>query len=76
MVITSNLVFSGWEQIFKDKMTTNAAIDRLVHHSTILELNSESYRIRAAKDNQNNLNQKLADQPLKTDSKKENKNVK
>ena len=76
MVVTSNLVFSGWEQIFKDKMTTNAAIDRLVHHSTILELNSESYRIRAAKDNQNNLNQKLADQPLKTDSKKENKNVK
>ena len=50
IVITSNLVFSGWSQIFKDEMSTNAAIDRLVHHSTILELNSESYRIKAAKD--------------------------
>lgn len=75
MVITSNLVFSGWGQIFKDEMTTSAAIDRLVHHSTILELNSESYRIRTAKDNQQNLSKKLEEQVAKKDRKKENKNV-
>ncbi len=49
ILITSNLVFDKWDSIFKDKMTTAAAIDRLVHHSTILELNAESYRISAAK---------------------------
>lgn len=43
VIITSNLVFSQWDSIFKDPMTTRAAIDRLVHHATILELN-ESYR--------------------------------
>ena len=35
--ITSNLVFSQWDQIFKDSMTTAAAIDRVVHHSIIVE---------------------------------------
>jgi DNA replication protein DnaC len=52
VVITSNLVFSEWENIFKDKMTTKAAVDRLVHHGTILELveiEGESYRERVAK---------------------------
>ena len=49
LMITSNLPFSKWELIFKDPMTTAAAIDRLVHHSVILELNIESYRIEAAK---------------------------
>jgi DNA replication protein DnaC len=44
VLITSNLPFSGWESIFKDPMTTAAAIDRLVHHSVILELNVGSYR--------------------------------
>jgi len=44
VLITSNLPFSGWESIFKDPMTTAAAIDRLVHHSVILELNVSSYR--------------------------------
>lgn len=48
VMITSNLVFSQWDQIFKDPMTTAAAIDRLVHHSTIIELGNESYRGRAA----------------------------
>jgi DNA replication protein DnaC len=48
-VITSNLVFSDWQQIFKDEMTTAATIDRLVHHSIILELNAESYRMANAK---------------------------
>ena len=49
VMITSNLPFSKWEQIFKDPMVTAAAIDRLVHHSVILELNIESYRMAAAK---------------------------
>ena len=49
ILLTSNLVFSDWERIFKDPMTTAAAIDRLVHHSVILELNMSSYRMEAAK---------------------------
>ncbi len=48
-MITSNLPFSEWEKIFKDPMTTAAAIDRLVHHSIILELNLSSYRFEEAK---------------------------
>jgi len=49
VLLTSNLPFSKWEQIFKDPMTTAAAIDRLVHHSVILELNVGSYRLDEAK---------------------------
>lgn len=49
VLITSNLVFSRWDQIFKDPMTTAAAIDRVVHHAVILELNMESYRAEAAR---------------------------
>ena len=49
LLITSNLPFSQWDTIFKDSMTTNAAIDRLVHHATILELNTSSYRVECAK---------------------------
>jgi DNA replication protein DnaC len=49
VLVTSNLAFSQWEQIFKDPMTTAAAIDRLVHHCVILELNVPSYRAEAAK---------------------------
>lgn len=45
VLLTSNLPFSKWEQIFHDPMTTAAAIDRLVHHSIILELNLPSYRL-------------------------------
>lgn len=48
VMITSNLPFSRWEVIFKDPMTTAAAIDRLVHHSVILELNVPSYRLSAS----------------------------
>lgn len=44
MIITSNLVFSQWDQIFKNPMTTAAAIDRLVHHCAILEFDVSSYR--------------------------------
>jgi DNA replication protein DnaC len=49
VMLTSSLPFSGWEAIFKDPMTTAAAIDRLVHHSVILELNVPSYRAEQAK---------------------------
>ena len=49
VLITSNLPFSKWEAIFKDPMTTASAIDRLVHHSVILELNVASYRMEQAK---------------------------
>jgi len=44
LMITSNLVFSEWDQIFQNPMTTAAAIDRLVHHSVILEFDVPSYR--------------------------------
>ncbi len=49
VLLTSNLPFSQWTQIFKDPMTTAAAIDRLVHHSVIVELNVTSYRLETAK---------------------------
>ena len=55
VLITSNLVFSEWDRIFKNPMTTAAAIDRLVHHSVILEFNVPSYRTASAR--------KKADQP-------------
>jgi len=48
VMITTNLVFSKWDQIFKDPMTTAAAVDRLVHHAVILELNLPSYRAEKA----------------------------
>jgi len=51
VMITSNLVFSQWDKIFKDAMTTAAAIDRLVHHSVILELSGKtSYRSESAQE--------------------------
>ncbi len=49
IMITSNLPFSKWEKIFKDPMVTAAAIDRLVHHCVVLELNIPSYRMEKAK---------------------------
>lgn len=52
VLITSNLVFSQWEQIFKNPLTTAAAIDRLVHHSVILEFAVPSYRTEKAKNRQ------------------------
>jgi len=49
VILTTNLVFSEWDRIFKDPMTTMAAIDRVVHHSVILDMMGlESYRARAA----------------------------
>jgi DNA replication protein DnaC len=52
VLMTSNLQFSKWEGIFKDAMMTAAAIDRLVHHCVIIELNIPSYRAEEAKRNQ------------------------
>jgi len=46
VVVTSNLAFSDWNSIFKDPMTTLAAIDRLVHHATVIDLRSSIRRRR------------------------------
>ena len=58
VMITSNLVFSKWDRIFKDPMTTAAAIDRVVHHSTILELTGPSVRNEEAMDRNNTKHKK------------------
>jgi len=50
VMITSNLVFSDWIRIFKDPMTTAAAIDRLIHHAVIMEMTGTSFRNETAKD--------------------------
>lgn len=50
ILLTSNLEFSKWEKIFKDPMVTAAAIDRLVHHSIIMEINAKSYRMEKARE--------------------------
>lgn len=49
VIITSNLLFREWDRIFKDPMTTAAAIDRLVHHAVILEMSGPSIRETEAK---------------------------
>ena len=49
VILTSNLVFSQWDKIFQDPMTTACAIDRLVHHALILELSGKSFRAEIAK---------------------------
>lgn len=49
LMITSNLPFSKWDKIFHDPMTAMAAIDRLVHHSVILEFTGESQRMPTAR---------------------------
>jgi DNA replication protein DnaC len=50
VLVSSNLVFSKWDQIFKDPMTTMAAVDRLVHHAIILEFDGESQRMPGQKE--------------------------
>jgi DNA replication protein DnaC len=60
VLISSNLVFSKWDQIFKDPMTTMAAIDRLVHHATILEFTNESVRGQQARGRQKSQVEPLA----------------
>lgn len=65
VLITSNLVFSQWDRIFKDAMTTACAIDRVVHHATILELAGSSYRSEAAKERNGRRGEASADKPEK-----------
>ena len=48
LLITANQPFSQWDSIFTDSMMTVAAVDRLVHHALILEINADSYRRQAA----------------------------
>ena len=48
MLITANQAFGQWGRVFPDQAMTLAAIDRLVHHATIFEMNVESYRAREA----------------------------
>ena len=50
IMITANQPFGAWDQIFPDPAMTVAAIDRLVHHAIILEMNTDSYRRRTAID--------------------------
>lgn len=66
VIITTNLVFSEWNQIFKNPMTTMAAIDRVVHHSVILDMMEvESYRAAEA-----NHHRKLQHETMKTEIQK------
>ena len=51
MLITANQPFGEWGKIFSDQAMTLAAIDRIVHHATILEMNVDSYRRKEAVDN-------------------------
>ena len=44
LIITSNQPFSHWDQIFPDTLMTVAAIDRIIHHATIIEVDGDSYR--------------------------------
>jgi DNA replication protein DnaC len=60
VLITSNLVFSQWDRIFKDPMTTAAAIDRLVHHATIMEMTSKK-SVRAEEAEKKNGNSDCAE---------------
>jgi DNA replication protein DnaC len=48
LLITANQPFGAWNSVFPDQAMTLAAVDRLVHHATIFEMNVESYRRRAA----------------------------
>ena len=63
VLITSNLVFSEWERIFKNPLTTAAAIDRLVHHAVILEFAVPSYRTAKAQQRRGQATGATADTP-------------
>ena len=63
VIITSNVVFSEWDRIFKDPMTTAAAIDRIVHHSVILEMTGPSVRADAAEQAKGRQQRQLPDRP-------------
>jgi len=69
VLITSNLVFSEWDRIFKDPMTTAAAIDRLIHHAVILELTGKSKRADDAHDALKNAKAATTNAAAKTNAK-------
>lgn len=48
LLITANQPFSDWDSIFTDSMMTVAAVDRLVHHALIVEIQTQSYRKQSA----------------------------
>ena len=56
IMMTSNKAFSQWDEVFPDNMMAVAAIDRLVHHAKIFNLEGESYRKKARTDNKQNIN--------------------
>jgi len=71
VLISSNLVFSQWDRIFHDPMTTAAAIDRLVHHAIILEMTGPSFRNEHAKERQQHdthLNKENQNRSLSTEN--------
>ena len=49
IIITSNLPFDEWTEVFGAERLTGAILDRLTHHVNILEMNGESYRLRQSK---------------------------
>lgn len=49
LIVTTNLPFSEWSQVFGDATAAAAVIDRIVHHATVLQTQGESYRLRDAK---------------------------
>ena len=59
VLLTTNLAFSQWERIFQNKETTTAVIDRLVHHSVILEMNLPSYRLEVSQQRQQKAHEAL-----------------
>jgi DNA replication protein DnaC len=63
LAITANQPFSSWDQVFPEVAMTLAAVDRLVHHSTIFELNVDSYRRHVAKSGQSVANGKSLQRP-------------
>ena len=71
MLITANQPFGEWGKIFPDQAMTLAAIDRLVHHATILEMNVESYRRREALDRKRGRGRPAANVTLKKTEKAE-----
>jgi DNA replication protein DnaC len=69
IIITSNMVFSQWEEIFQSPMATAAAIDRIVHHSVITEFDVPSYRTAAAQEEANKPTAKKQQATKKTNRK-------
>ena len=66
LLITANQPFGEWGKIFPDPAMTLAAVDRLVHHATLFELNVDSYRRRTAMDNKRSRGRPATRATLKT----------